>query len=337
MEIEQNSPFFSVIVPIYNVEKYLDTAVNSVLQQSFENFELILVDDGSSDSCPSICDKYSRKDARVKVIHKKNAGLVEARKSGANIARGIYSICLDGDDWLDLSALKMVYDMVKENSEPDMICFRLIETDGVSEKKNIVYNVPGFYCRKDIETIIFPMLIQKEDATYFAPSLCGKAIKTELYRKCQEQVSKKVVIGEDGACTIPCVYNSNSIYIMEAYLYYYRSNMNSITKSKKALSMDLPKYYTESLQKSINFNEYDFEEQLYRKVAHDLFFVIISQFSRKESFWNIRADIRSKLKEPFFRKAIEKAKFNHSKKAWIMMLALKYRIIILFKLYYMMK
>ena len=91
----------SVIVPIYRIEAYLPQCVESLLNQSFENFELILVDDGSPDGCPEICDAYAEKDPRVRVIHKENGGLVSARKEGLRNDRGKYIAFVDGDDWVD--------------------------------------------------------------------------------------------------------------------------------------------------------------------------------------------------------------------------------------------
>ena len=99
-------PEFSIIVPIYNVEKYLETCVESVLKQTYPNFELILVDDGSPDSCGSLCDKYQKADCRVNVIHKENGGLSSARNAGLKVAIGNYVIFLDSDDfWDDIEAL----------------------------------------------------------------------------------------------------------------------------------------------------------------------------------------------------------------------------------------
>lgn len=91
---------FSVIIPIYKVEKYLSTCVDSVLNQSFQDYEIILVDDGSPDNCPKICDDYASQDNRIKVVHQKNAGLACARNSGISIAKGEYVICIDSDDYL---------------------------------------------------------------------------------------------------------------------------------------------------------------------------------------------------------------------------------------------
>lgn len=91
---------FSIIIPIYKVEKYLHECVDSVLSQSFTDFEVILVDDGSPDNCPEICDEYASKDSRIKVIHQKNAGLACARNAGISVAKGEYILCIDSDDYL---------------------------------------------------------------------------------------------------------------------------------------------------------------------------------------------------------------------------------------------
>lgn len=95
-----NQPLISIIVPCYNVEQYLETCVNSVLNQTNPNWELILVDDGSSDNTPSLCDHFSRMDTRIKVIHKKNGGLVSARNAGYEAVTGIWLTYVDGDDWI---------------------------------------------------------------------------------------------------------------------------------------------------------------------------------------------------------------------------------------------
>lgn len=98
-------PKVSIVVPIYNVEKYLHRCVNSLIRQTLKDIEIILVDDGSPDNCPKICDEYKNKDIRVKVIHKKNAGLGLARNSGLDEAKGEYVVFVDSDDFIEESAL----------------------------------------------------------------------------------------------------------------------------------------------------------------------------------------------------------------------------------------
>ena len=128
------NPYFSVIIPIYNVEAYLRQCVDSVLAQTFHNIEVILVDDGSPDNCPAICDEYARQDPRIKVIHKENGGLSDARNFGIRAAEGEYLLFLDSDDyWGDPEALEVIHRRIGEYEEPaDMLMFQaqLIYPDG---------------------------------------------------------------------------------------------------------------------------------------------------------------------------------------------------------------
>ncbi|MCI7086164.1 glycosyltransferase [bacterium] len=102
------NPLISVIVPIFNVEKYLNRCVDSIINQTYENLEIILVDDGSTDGCPGICDDYAKKDSRIKVIHKENGGLSDARNAGMKTACGEYISFVDSDDWIDLQTYSLV-------------------------------------------------------------------------------------------------------------------------------------------------------------------------------------------------------------------------------------
>lgn len=130
--MEEN--FFSIVIPIYNVESYLHECVDSVLGQTFRNFEVILVDDGSPDHCPQICDEYAEQDCRVKVIHKRNGGLSEARNFGVREAQGRYLMFLDSDDyWDDPGALEGIYETIEKNdSAADVVLFqaKLLYPDG---------------------------------------------------------------------------------------------------------------------------------------------------------------------------------------------------------------
>lgn len=110
--IELNGLLVSVIVPIYNVERYLRRCVNSILIQTYQNLEVILVDDGSPDNCPAICDEYAKEDARVKVIHKMNGGLSDARNVGMTAANGAYLMFVDSDDWLEKNAVECLYQLL---------------------------------------------------------------------------------------------------------------------------------------------------------------------------------------------------------------------------------
>lgn len=117
-------PLISVIVPIYKVELYIRKCIDSIINQTYQNLEIILVDDGSPDRCPDICDEYAQKDSRIKVIHKQNGGLSDARNAGLDIAKGEYIVFLDSDDLLSLSAMDSIFNAIKSYSHPDLIMNR---------------------------------------------------------------------------------------------------------------------------------------------------------------------------------------------------------------------
>ena len=110
----------SVIVPVYKVEKYLRRCLDSLAAQTLDDIEIIIVDDGSPDGCPAICDEYAAKDARMKVVHKENGGLLSARKAGFAASKGDYIGFVDGDDWVEPDTFLNMYKAVCENS-PDMV------------------------------------------------------------------------------------------------------------------------------------------------------------------------------------------------------------------------
>lgn len=141
--MSEQTPFFSVIIPIYNVEQYLNECVDSVLRQSFSNIEVILVDDGSPDGSGAICDEYQEQDPRVRVIHKPNGGLSDARNAGIRIARGEYLLFLDSDDYWDSpNALERLHrELTEADCAADLIYFqaKLFYPDGTVIPDNWPY------------------------------------------------------------------------------------------------------------------------------------------------------------------------------------------------------
>lgn len=115
-------PLISVIVPIYKVEKYLPVCVEKLMHQSYQNLEMILVDDGSPDGCPQICDEYAQKDSRIRVIHKKNGGLSDARNAGLDIAQGAYIAFVDSDDYVEEHYIEKLYDALQQSHATIAVC-----------------------------------------------------------------------------------------------------------------------------------------------------------------------------------------------------------------------
>ena len=116
------SAYFSIIIPVYNVEKYLHQCVKSVLNQTFEELEIILVDDGSPDGCPKICDEFAKKDPRAKVIHQANAGLSAARNAGLKVATGTYITFVDSDDYIAPDYISYLFSLITRHGTLMSIC-----------------------------------------------------------------------------------------------------------------------------------------------------------------------------------------------------------------------
>ena len=317
-------PLFSVLIPVYKIEKYIEECVLSITNQSCSDFEIILIDDGSPDSCPEICERLRKIDNRIKVLHKKNEGVAKARRDGAEIAEGEYIICIDGDDWLKKDCLKKISEIIKKTNV-DILCFGLLADNGKRIMPLGVNYREGYYSKEGIVKEIFPSLIQKNDASYFIPSLCGKVIRKQLFWD-NILANENVAIGEDGACVIPCVFYAKSMYISHECYYFYRYNNESATKGKKVFDWEWPKLVAFHIEEKIDIRCGDLKEQLYRKIAHDLFTVVVSQFNRKDKYNIITKDINRHLEENIYREAIRKCKFKGSLKAEIMEIVLKKRI-----------
>lgn len=301
--------FFSIVVPIYNVEQFLDDCVRSILEQTYKEFELILVDDGSTDSSGQMCDQYEKEDCRIRVIHKKNGGLVSARKAGILIAKGDYAVCVDSDDWIDKKHLQELARIVHDYS-PDIICFGHYEVSEGKKKNFIIPFRKGLYEKSGLINEIYPQLIRTEGATAFPPTIWAKAYKMDLYRTEQLLVDDRIKIGEDAACTIPCMLRANSIYILDKALYYYRRNNISMTKNKKPFSWDVPELIELHLRKRVETNEADLQQQISRRTIHALINVVKTQFYRDEKYRVITKDIQKELDRPIYKNALKDSKFK---------------------------
>ena len=210
-------PLFSVIIPIYNIEKYLRICLNSILHQTFTNIEIILVNDGSTDNCSYICDDYAKVYSRIKVIHKVNGGLVSARQAGVAVATGEYIACIDGDDWISEDFFAKFAEVI-DRFHIDVACCGAVWVYEHKEIRKTVGVRCGYYHREQIEKEIFPILIEGSNGVYFAPSLWAKVFKRDIYYQ-QQLVDAVVSIGEDIACVKPCIFHSKSMYVFNDTLY----------------------------------------------------------------------------------------------------------------------
>lgn len=224
----------SVIVAVYNVESYLERCLDSFVGQTYKNLEIILVDDGSTDRSGDICDSYAKHDARISVIHKENGGLVSARKAGIHQATGEYSICFDGDDWMEYNAFEQIIEKLLD-FRPDILIFGLKkEGEGFIEEYNPGLG-EGFYKNRELWKAI--NLCVDNEKFYHQPigmPQCNKVIKTDILKKYQLNCPDSLRKNTDEAVTFPCLLNIESLYCHRATYYHYCVRKGSIVWNSSA-------------------------------------------------------------------------------------------------------
>ncbi len=300
---------FSVIVPIYNIEKYLTRCIDSVLAQSFADYELILVDDGSPDNCGTICDEYAAKDKRIKVIHKENGGLVSARQAGIKEAVGDYVFHLDGDDAVLPDALESAYEIIKKHS-PDIVSFshkRCI--DGVVGEVVEDLVDEGLYTKQDMEKKIYPNLLSNKDMKNLFYFLWGKAIKRELATKYQLIVNTKISQGEDVSCTTPCYLDSDTVYMSKKPIYLYTVRNDSLTTNFKTAQITQIADTIIGLRNLDIKKPGDFSKQISR-YSFFMCFAILAAAAEGNHFGSIN-ELKKLITESVHKEEIKKADFEN--------------------------
>lgn len=221
----------SVIVPVYNVEIYLKQCVGSILGQSYKDFELILVDDGSTDGSPQICDAFALQDNRVKVIHKQNGGLVSAWKKGLETSTGEYVCFVDGDDFIAEDYLLTLFSALKDT---DMVCMNCIRF--WNDDKNHLFKInslPAGEYKVDESILRRAMNDNGSYKKIIANSRWAKLIKADIVKKYAQHCSEKVSFGEDFQLTLGVILGCKKIVVIDEYKYYYRYNYSSIINTYK--------------------------------------------------------------------------------------------------------
>lgn len=255
----------SVIVPVYNVEKYLKRCVESILSQTMENLEIILVDDGSTDQSGTICDEYAKKDSRIKVMHKKNGGLSSARNAGLAIAQGKYVGFVDSDDDIENIMYERMYETIeKENVDFVMSDYIRIPENGEIYLKTLEIE-KGRYDRNDIREKIFPQLIMGEDLEY-GPllSVWHCMYRTDFLRKYNLKFDEEVRWSEDNIFSAFVGYYADSFYYLKGEgLYHYYNNPGTITTSYRSGAWDVYCTMNHHLHQFFDkVDDYDFQRQL---------------------------------------------------------------------------
>lgn len=262
----------SVIVPVYNSQKYLGKCLTSILKQTYRTIEVLLVDDGSTDQCGTLCEEYAMTDPRIRVIHQKNQGVAAARNTGLDRAKGDFVLFVDSDDWLELEMIENMIAVEKETNSDIVVCDCQKDRETGSELYTHPYR-SGFYDFSSIEKEYFPELLITKNIEY--PLTISNCVL--LYRFSGKRKAVRYLPGirysEDWLFGAELMLYSDSFYYMknEAYYHYNLQNTDSATH-RPALDKwkDYKELYRVMQERFAVSNRFDFSSQLDRVL---LFFV----------------------------------------------------------------
>ncbi len=281
-----NKEVISIVVPIYKVEKYIKKCIDSIIKQTYKNLEIILVDDGSPDECGKICDEYAQKDKRIKVIHKENGGLSDARNMGIDISTGKYICFVDSDDYIDDKYIELLYDAIRENNVEIAQCgIKKITEDEVliediGYKENNLKN--GKQMLKDLYITNWENII-----------VWNKMYLAKLFDDIRFPKGK---IHEDEYTTYKILYKANKIAILKDCLYNYRQNIESITGKKFNIKrLD----GLEALNKRLDFFKNNKERELYELTLKNYLVMLRKYYINVKKNIKSSHDIQKKLKKEY--------------------------------------
>ena len=214
----------SIIVPVYKVEKFLDRCVESIKNQTYKNLEIILVDDGSPDNSPKMCDDWSKKDERIKVIHKKNGGLSDARNLGIDQSSGDFLMFVDSDDYLDKTTCEKLYNLLKTNNADFVMCscLKFYENEEYEQKTHEIK--VNCYSGEDVINELYKM-----DIPYLMIA-CAKLYKRQIFETLRYPIGR---LHEDEFVIHEILTNIKSFVYTNEQLYFYLQRQSSIMGSKK--------------------------------------------------------------------------------------------------------
>ena len=275
----------SVILPVYNVEKYIDRCLESVLNQTYKNIEIILVDDGSKDNCPKICDEYAKKDNRVRVIHKTNGGLSDARNAGIKIAKGKYITLIDSDDYVEKDYVDFLYNLIQESNAKMSICSHTVLYENGTRLEKATHEHSILDAKTTLKRILYDDGIDL--------SAWAKMYKKELFDTVQYPKGR---LFEDAATTYLLIDQCDKIAIGSESKYYYIIRSNSITtKSFSPKKMQLIQS-TKEMCEYVKDKYPDLEKATDRRLMYAYLSTLSQLANSKEKYPNEQKEIMKYIK-----------------------------------------
>lgn len=297
-EIKQKKVKLSIIVPVYNVERYLDRCIDSLLKQDIEDYEIILIDDESTDLSGQKCDTWAQKDDRIRVIHKKNAGAGFARNTGVEVAKGQYLAYVDSDDYVKEGAFKkIIFNMDKSGADACYFGYYDVFLNGKQEQVSFPPKKLQYSGEEKYEFAKY-IISSKPESTQV--KFCGGYPWSGIVRK--ELVdrhriwfpSEKIVMNEDLFFNLEIVLHSEKIIIIPDYYYYYCHNENSLTISyQKDRFQNAKNTYKTMVEKFSNYIKHDID--FYQRIERLFLSNLISCLKQEYTYNRYKKKIISKI------------------------------------------
>jgi glycosyltransferase involved in cell wall biosynthesis len=268
----------SIIVPVYNVENYIDHCIETLIKQTYKKIEILIIDDGSTDSSGYICDEIKKQDNRIKVFHKQNGGLSDARNFGMERMMGKYILFVDSDDYLPCDAIEYLYQLLKKYNA-DISIGKVLMTSSLNENKfNETEKIEIFNNKEAIREMLY--------AKRYTTSPCGKLYRKELFEDIKFPVNK---IFEDFHTIYKVLYKGNVIVSSMKTVYDYYQRNGSITNSKYSPKKLEALRALENIKKDIDINEYGIDKAYASKLIESIFSIISLDADKKtiqkENLW----------------------------------------------------
>ena len=284
-------PIVSIIVPIYNVEKYIEECILSIINQTFKKIEIILVNDGANDKSMERIEKYIISDKRIKVINQLNSGLSVARNNGLKIATGKYILFVDSDDYIDKNMIKIMYNAAENENLDIVMCGYNRIVNNVIQNVDSPLKNDHIYCKEEIEELIY-----KAHESKFIWFVCRNLYRKKMLTENSIRFMEDIKFGEDSIFNLYAYYYAKRVMCVGKYLYNYRCNPNSLTQKK--YKPYLYENIIKQVQAKLNFykkfnleNKYknDFNEYL---LSHTLIMLINNLYNSKsdnkiDKIWGI--------------------------------------------------
>ncbi len=291
----------TVILPIYNVEKYLDRCINSVVNQTYRNLEILLIDDGSTDACPQMCDEWAARDARIRVIHKENQGLGFARNTGIENANGEYVCFFDSDDYIEATTVEKAYSRADEENA-DIVSFGLYFVDENGEVTGRFACPLGevSYADNEVTDFYFPELIAPDPngsgQKNFYMSPCLMLYSLKLIRENNWKfVSEREIISEDVYSLLGLFKYVKKVAVIPEAFYYYCSNNGSLSRSYRSDRTEKLNYFYEEAKKLCEKMKYD--EEIIHRVSKPYLSFMISALKQESIASNSKKENKIRIKK----------------------------------------